>query len=129
MALVRRIARFAAATGLAIKDRITADHPGVAKAWVCFHVRGTQVSVRSAFNVSKVERLGSGRYRVVFGTPMPDADYCWQAFARSPGSQALVKAAAARAAEAKAARHVEVVCTSPLGVLTDTAEVNLTVWR
>ena len=129
MALVRRIARLAAATGLAIKGRITADHPGVAKAWVCFQVVGAHVLVRTTFNVSKVVRLGSGRYRVVFATPMPDADYCWHAFARSPGTQALIKAAAALAADAKTDRHVEVVCTSPLGVLTDTAELNLTVWR
>jgi len=61
---------------------------------------------------------------------MTDANYCWQAFARNSGNQSAMKHAGARAtAEAKTAQFVEVICTTANGTLTDTTELNLSVWR
>ena len=130
MSLARSIARLAAAIGREIKTRITADHPSVAKAWVCFGYVGSQVVIRAAYNVQSVTRIANGRYRVTFHTPMPDADYCWTAFARNAGNQSVMKFASARVnAEAKTTDSVEVICVTQAGTLSDTTELNLTVFR
>ena len=133
MNLVQHITELALRLALELKTRITADHPGVAKAWVCFGVSGSgnkaSVMVRSGFNVQSVTRSATGKFRVTFLSAMPDANYCWQAFARNSGNQTAMKHAGARAtAEAKTAQYVEVICTTANGTLTDTTEVNLTVW-
>ena len=129
MNLATRIADLAAAVATEIRARITADHPGVAKAWVCFGFVGEKVVVRSAFNVQSVVRTAKGKYRVTFATAMVDANYCWQAFARNAGNQSSMKHAAARSsAETKTAHFVEVICTTQAGSLTDTTELNLSVW-
>ncbi|MDB0510918.1 hypothetical protein [Ralstonia solanacearum] len=130
MSLTGNIAELAAAIAQEVRARITADHPGLARAWVCFGTVGDQAVIRSAFNVQSVERLAAGRYRVVFTEPMPDAGYCWTAFARNAGRQSAMKAASARArAEAKTTAFVEVICTTAAGTLTDTSELNLIVFR
>lgn len=134
MNLVQHITDLAQRLALELKTRITAEHAGVAKAWVCFGVSGSgdeaTVVVRSGFNVRSVKRTSTGRFRVTFGAPMPDADYCWQAFARNAGQQQVMKYAAARVlAEAKTAEFVEVICATASGSLSDTSEMNLTVWR
>ena len=130
MSLARNIAALATAIARELKARITADHPGVAKAWVCFGCAGNQVAVRAAFNVRSVTRLAAGRYRVTFAARLPDADYCWLAFARNAGRPSAMKFAAARVtAEAKTADYVEVVCATPAGTLADTGELNLVVFR
>lgn len=134
MNLVQHITELAQRLALELKTRITADHPGVAKAWVSFGVSGSgnsaAVVVRAGFNVQSVTRISTGRYRVTFASPMPDAHYCWQAFARNAGNQSSMKHAGARAtAEAKAVQFVDVICTTSKGTLSDTTELNLTVWR
>lgn len=130
MSLTGNIAELAAAIAQEVRARITAEHPGLARAWVCFGIVGDQAVIRSAFNVQSVERLAAGRYRVVFTEPMPDDDYCWTAFARNAGRQTAMKVAGARArAEAKTAAFVEVICTTAAGTLTDTSELNLIVFR
>lgn len=130
MSLARSIASLAAAIGREIKTRITAEHPGVAKAWVCFGYVGSQVVIRAAYNVQSVTRIATGRYRVTLQTPMPDTNYCWTAFARNAGNQSVMKFASARVnAEAKTSDFVEVVCTTQAGTLSDTTELNLTVFR
>lgn len=134
MNLAQHITELAQRLALELKTRITADHPGVAKAWVCFGVNGSgskaTVVVRAGFNVHSVTRATTGKFRVTFLSSMPDANYCWQAFARNSGNQSAMKHAGARAtAEAKTAQFVEVICTTSNGTLTDTTEVNLTVWR
>ena len=124
MNLAQHITELAQRLALELKTRITADHPGVAKAWVCFGVVGT------GFNVHSVTRTSTGKFRVTFLSPMPDANYCWQAFTRNAGNQSSMKHAGARAtAEAKTTQFVEVVCTTSNGSLSDTTEMNLTVWR
>ena len=134
MNLAQHITELAQRLALELKTRITADHPGVAKAWVCFGVSGSgdeaTVVVRAGFNVHSVTRTSTGKFRVTFLSPMPDASYCWHAFARNAGNQSAMKHAGARAtAEAKTTQFVEVVCATSNGTLTDTTEMNLTVWR
>ena len=130
MTLARSIADLAAAIGREIKSRITADHPCVARAWVSFGSVGNATVIRASFNVQSVTRVATGKYRVTFATPMFDADYCWTAFARNAGNQSTLKFAAARVtAEAKTANYVEVICATHAGTLSDTTELNLTVFR
>ena len=134
MNLAQHITELAQRLAFELKTRITADHPGVAKAWVCFGYEGSgnkaAVIVRASFNVNSVTRISTGQYRVTFVNPMLDASYCWQALARNAGSQSSIKHAGARAtAEAKTAQFVEVICTTSNGTLADTSEMNLTVWR
>lgn len=130
MSLATRIADLATAVATEIRSRITAEHPGVAKAWVCFGYVGNQVVVRKAFNLRSVTRTAKGVYRVTFTNAMPDANYCWQAFARNEGNASALKFASARVnAELKTNAYVEVICASQSGTLSDTTELNLTVWR
>lgn len=134
MNLAQHITDLAQAVAREIKARITAEHPSVARAWVCFGCVGAgnnaSAVIRASLNVSAVTRLAAGKYRVRFATPMVDDNYCWQAFARNAGSQSAMKHAGARlTAEAKTPDFVEVICTSAAGSLTDTSEMNLVVWR
>ncbi len=130
MSLVQKISDLATAVGAEVKSRITAYHPGVAKAWVCFGYVGAQMVVRAAYNVQSVARLAAGKYRVTFTRAMPDAKYAWIAFAREGGGQASQQFAAARfTAEAKTADYLEVICVTASGTLSDTPEMNLTVLR
>jgi hypothetical protein len=134
MNLAQHITELAQRVALELRTRITADHPGVAKAWVSFGVSGTgsqaSVVVRASFNIQSVICTTTGKYRVTFLSPMPDANYCWQAFARNAGNQSAMKHAGARAtAEVKTAQFVEVICTTSNGTLSGTTEMNLTVWR
>jgi hypothetical protein len=49
-----------------------------ARAWVNFSGVGTvgsNMTIRASGNVSSVNKLGTGRYRVTFATPMDDANY------------------------------------------------------
>jgi hypothetical protein len=49
-----------------------------ARAWVNFNgigTIGTNMTIRASGNVSSVNKLGTGRYRVTFTTPMLDANY------------------------------------------------------
>jgi len=134
MNLVQHITELAQRLAFELKTRITADHPGVAKAWVCFGCVGAgaqaTVVIHAGFNVQSVTRTSTGRFRVTFFAPMKDANYCWQAFARNAGQQKAMKYAAARVlAESKTADFVEVICATASGTLSDTTEINLTVWR
>ncbi len=134
MTLAQHIADLANRLAVEIKARITADHPGLAKAWVCFGCVGSgknvSVVVRAGFNVQGVTRTATGQFRVTFTSSMVDDAYCWHAFARNAGNQSAMKHAAARVtAEAKTPEFVEVICTTSAGTLSNTAEMNLTVWR
>ncbi|MHA6911485.1 hypothetical protein ACQUJS_24280 [Ralstonia pseudosolanacearum] len=130
MSLTGNITELAAAIAQEVRARITAEHPGLARAWVCFGAAGDQAVIRSAFNVDSVIRVGTGKYRVVFAEPMPDDTYCWVAFARNAGRQSAMKVAGARVrAEAKTAAFVEVICTTAAGTLSDSSEFNLIVFR
>jgi len=130
MNLVQNIASLAQAIATEIKQRLTPEHASVAKAWVCFGVVRSQLVIRAAYNVANVLRMATGKYRVVFATPLPDANYAWFAFARNAGDASSMKFAAARvSAEAKTAEYVEVICTTASGTLSDSTELNLVVFR
>ena len=130
MSLSQRISDLAVAIGRQLKTCISAQHPGVARAWVSFGYVGSKVVILSSFNVHSVSREATGKYRVTFATPMLDANYCWSAFARNSGSQSTLKVASARVtAEVKTADYVELICTSQAGTLSDTSEMNLMVYR
>jgi hypothetical protein len=73
-------------------------------------------------------RLAPGKYRVVFAESMPDEHYCWLAFARN--SDKTMKMAAARVnCDDKTVDDVELVCATPSGMLADSGEINVVVYR
>jgi hypothetical protein len=130
MSLASRIAALAGRIGLEVKAKIGADHPGLARAWVCFGYVGNQIVVRAAYNVASVTRLTAGRYRVSFATPMPDAHYCWTALARSNTNSGTQRVAIVRAtADEKTPTHVDVGCATTTASLADSPEINLVVYR
>ena len=128
MTLAQHIAALATRIGQELKARVTPEHAGLARAWVCFGwVRGVVV-VHAGHNVKKVMRLAPGKYRVVFADPMPDEHYCWLAFARN--SDKTMKMAAARVScDDKTVDDVELVCATPSGTLADSSEINVVVYR
>jgi len=130
MALVDRIADLAIRIGRVLASKIDATHPGVAKVWVCFGVERGEVVIRTAHNVARVTRAAPGRYRVHFSIRLPDADYCWTALARSPMDRGQQRLAIARAtADVKTNRYVDVCCATAASTFSDSAEINLVVFR
>ena len=75
-------------------------------------------------------RTGTGRYRIAFATPMPDADYCWTALARSSVERGQQRLAIVRATEdEKTNRYVDVSCATAASTYSDSAEINVVVYR
>ena len=130
MSLVSRLSALARRIALEIKGKIGASHPGVAKAWVCFGAVGNQIVVRAAFNVARVTRTATGRYRVTFTTALPDAHYCWTALVRSSTNTRTQRFAIVRLdADQKTAQYVDISCASSSALFADSTEINLTVFR
>jgi len=130
MSLVQRVAELAARIGDVVATKIDATHPGLARVWVCFGYVGSQIVVRSSHNVASVTRTAAGRYRVTFATPMPDADYCWTALARSSVDSGQQRIAVIRATQdAKTPQSVDVSFATSAGSFTDSSEINLVVFR
>ena len=130
MSLATRIAALASRIGLEIKTKIDATHPGLARAWVCFGYVSSQIVVRSAHNVASVTRTAAGRYRVTFATAMPDANYCWTAFARSNVNSGQLRVAIVRAStDQKTAQYVDISCATVAAAFDDSSEINLVVYR
>ncbi|MDP2430571.1 MAG: hypothetical protein Q8O33_00910 [Pseudomonadota bacterium] len=130
--LAQHIAALATRIGQELKARVTPEHPGLARAWVSFGWEKSHatehVVIHAGHNVKKVLRIAPGKYRVVFEVPMPDAHYCWLAFARNSGK--TMKMAAARVnCDDKTTDDVELVCTTPSGTLADSSEINVVVYR
>ena len=149
-ALARRVAK-------EIKARITADHPGVVKAWVCFvsppvvlarqdgacedrpSTRGGRTVVRASHNVKSVRRLGKGRYRVIFARPLRNTHYSWLVSAHAhPGppdamtqmrtlAMTQVTTSVLTRALTRTPQQLELLCTTPRGLLVDPQEVHLMV--
>lgn len=126
--LAQHIAALAVRIGLELKGKVTPAHPGLARAWVCFGWVEDRMVIHAAHNVRKVLRLAPGKYRVVFETAMPDARYCWLAFARN-GDKSMKMAAARVSCDDKTEDDVELVCATPSGTLADSGEVNVVVYR
>jgi len=130
MSLAARIAALAGRIGIEVRTKIDATHPGLARAWVCFGFVGNQIVVRAAHNVAGVTRTAAGRYRITFATPMPDADYCWTALARSSTNSGTQRLAIVRAStDQKTAQYVDISCATSSASFSDSSEINLTVYR
>jgi hypothetical protein len=130
MSLAARIAALASRIGIEVQTKIDATHPGLARAWVCFGHVGNQIVVRAAHNVSSVTRTAAGCYRVSFATPMPDANYCWTALARSSTNSGTQRIAVVRAtSDQKTVQHVDIACATAGGSFADSTEINLVVYR
>ena len=130
MSLALHIAALASRVATEIKALVRPDHPGLARAWVSFGYNGSALVLFAAHNVAGVTRLAAGRYRITFATPFADANYCWQAFARSTANTGTARSALARStSDAKTAAYVEVVCATGNTSLADTTEMNLVVYR
>ena len=130
MSLVAQLSALATRIGTEIKGLIRPDHPGLARAWANFGYVGGAIQLRAAYNVSSVTRLGTGRYRIEFETPFPDAKYCWVATGRSNTATGTIRFAAARGTtDGKTANYLELVCTSAAASLADTPEISLVVYR
>ncbi len=130
MSLVSRLTSVITAIGAEVKNRITANHPGVAKAWVCFGYINNAIQIQASFNVASVTRLSSGRYRITFATPFADNQYCWVAMGRSNTATGTIRFAAARSTtDGKTESTLDIVCTTSAGVLADSTEINLVVFR
>jgi len=130
MNLVARIASLASRIGTEVKNKITATHPGVAKAWVCFGAVDSQMLIRRSFNVAGVTRLDKGRYRINFTLPMPDANYCFTATARSARDNGQQQFAIVRAtADQKSTQFIDLVVASSTASFSDSTEINLVVFH
>jgi hypothetical protein len=130
MSLASRIGALAGRIGREVKVKVGADHPGLARAWVCFGHVGNQIVVRAAHNVASVRRLAPGRYRVSFASPLPDANYCWVGVARSntnTGTQRLLIVRST--ADEKTPMHVDVGCATTAASFADSPEIDLVVYR
>ena len=130
MSLASQLSALASRIGLEIKAKINADHPGVAKAWVCFGHAGNSIVISSGHNVASVTRLAAGRYRVNFASPFPDANYCWTALARSSVDSGQQRIAIVRASsDRKTAQYVDIACATGSSSFADSTEINLVVFR
>ncbi|WP_127476573.1 hypothetical protein [Sulfurivermis fontis] len=130
MSLSAQLSALATRIGQEIKGLVRPEHPGIARAWVNFGYVNGAIVVRAAYNVASVRRLAKGRYRIVFETPFPDADYCWVATGRSNIATGTIRFAAARSTtDGKTADALVLVCTSAAASLADTTEINLVVYR
>lgn len=57
-----------------IVNAVQLSNPGLCTAWVNFN-GNNPATIRSSFNVSSVTRLSTGKYQIIFGTPMKNPDY------------------------------------------------------
>ena len=57
-----------------IVNAVQPSNPGLCTAWVNFN-GNNPAKIRSSFNVSSVTRLSTGKYQIIFGTPMENPDY------------------------------------------------------
>jgi hypothetical protein len=130
MSLIERLSDLVVRIGSEVKSKISADHPSVARAWVCFGYDGSTVTLRAAYNVANVTRTARGRYRVFFSKPMPDSHYCWTGMARSGTNKILQRLALAREGnDEKTEHYVDISCTTLVIRFSDPTEINLTVFR
>lgn len=130
MKLASRISALARRIGHEVKNKINANHPGVARAWVCFGYVGKHIVVRASHNVSSVSRTAAGRYRVTFAIPLPDSHYCWTALARSSTNTRSHRIAIVRSTyDEKTDHYVDISCATAACTFSDSTEINLTVFR
>jgi hypothetical protein len=130
MSLASRISMLASRIGLEIKNKIDADHPGLAKAWVCFGYVDGQIVILASYNVASVTRTATGRYRITFALGMPDTSYCWTALVRSSTNSSTQRIAIVRStSDQKTTQYVDISCATASASFSDSTEINLTVFR
>ena len=67
---------------------------------------------------------------VTFATALPDADYCWTALARSSSNSGTQRLAIVRStSDQKTAEYVDLSCATTAASFSDSAEINLVVFR
>lgn len=130
MSLAAQLASLATRIGQEIKGLVRPSHPGLARAWVNFGYAGSAMRLGPAYNVLSVTRLAAGQYRVRFAAPFSDTNYCWLATARSDSGALTIRYAAARGTtDGKTTDTLDLACTNGSGLLADTSEINLVVFR
>lgn len=129
MSLISCISDLASRIGLEVRSRITGNHPGLARAWVCFGVINQEVTVRASFNIASVIRLSAGRYRITFQSKLKDQHYCWTGFARSNSHIGVCRSLVARNIDKKTPRFLDVACLINACLPDDSIEINLVVYR
>lgn len=130
MSLVEQLSLLATRIGAEIKGLVRPEHPGLARAWVNFGYVGGAVQLHAAYNIASVTRLDKGRYRVIFATAMPDANYCWTALVRSNTNSRTQRFAIVRASsDKKSEQFVDLCCASSGGTFADSTEINVVVYR
>lgn len=130
MSLAAQLASLATRIGQEIKGLVRPTHPGLARAWVNFGYTGTAIRLGPAYNVASVTRLAAGQYRVRFAAAFADTNYCWVATARSDTASLTIRYVAARSTtDGKTVDTLDLACTNGSGLLADTTELNLVVFR
>lgn len=119
-----------------MRTRISASHPGVTKAWVCFGVGniGTsnpQLQVKRSFQIASVTRTAKGRYRISFAPALPTADYCWHAQVRDGldryGYAQQLQVTARTTQDSKTTQVFDISCVAIDGSLQDATEINVVI--
>ena len=130
MSLTSQLAALANRVATEIKTLVRPEHPGIARAWVTFGYIGGAIQIGASHNVSGVTRLATGRYRITFAVPLPDANYCWTALARSSTNSGTQRVAIVRSStDLKTAQYVDISCATTSASFDDSSEINLTVFR
>ncbi|QTD44981.1 hypothetical protein [Ottowia testudinis] len=131
MSLQTRLLALCQSVAGQLRTRITANHPGVAKAWVCFGISNAQVQVRRSFQVQSVTRMARGRYRLNFVPALPTADYGWHAQVRDGldryGYPQMLQVTARTTQDSKTAQVLDIACVAIDGSLQDATEINVVI--
>ncbi|CAK0780312.1 conserved hypothetical protein [Gammaproteobacteria bacterium] len=122
MSLTLQISALTGRIAQELNTRITADHPALARAWLCLQERDGRVAVLACYNVQEVTRLSKGRYRVTWAIPMQDDQYLCLATG-TPWYQT------APSIEAKTAQFVDVLGPSVFGFYPSRIAISLLVYR
>jgi hypothetical protein len=101
---------------------------GSAKAWVNFNGTGT-VAIRASFNVSSITDNGTGDYTVNFTNAMADANYATSVSSQFLDGGSGVTYSSMQSTSARTASATRVVSVSSSFVFTDSAIMNVAVFR
>ena len=123
MSLTLQISALTGRIAQELNTRITADHPGLARAWLYLEERDGRVAVLAAYNVRNVIRHGKGRYRVTWAIPMQDEYYLCLLASGTAWYQTVPRI------KNKTTRFIDVRGPSILGIHPATIALSLLVYR
>ena len=104
-------------------------YPGyLCRAWVNFNGTGT-VAIRASGNVSSITDNGTGGYTINFGTAFPDANYAVGGMGKNSGGASSQFQFIADNSTARTSSLFRINTTSLAGTPSDSAIVNLEVFR